>query len=574
MFPAVKLTGRRQTTCETRFRQEGEAALTMRDGKRGPVTGVLAGLVVVAALLAPNDLSRLSLGTFVSIPVEALLAVALLLLLPRRARPPTAVVLGVALGLLTIMKLADVGFMTALGRPFNPLLDWSLLGSGLRFVRESFGLIGAIGAVVGAALVVAAVLLVMTVSVKRLTRMAVWHNVAASRAVVVLAVVWVTCALPNVQLAPGVRIAGSATAFLFDRARHVSADLRDQQVFAAEAAVDAFRTTPSDQLLTALRGKDVLLAFVESYGRSAIEDPGLSPQVDAVLAAGNRKLAAAGFASRSAFLTSSTAGGGSWLAHGTLLSGLWIDNNQRDHDLVTSDRLTLSKAFQRAGWRTAAVMPGNTSPWPEGAFFGYDKVYNAEDLSYQGPKFSWSPMPDQFALMAYERQVHGTQQRAPSMAEVVLTSSHAPWAPLPRLIDWGQVGDGSVFDKMSGKGYLPEAILTRDRSRVRADYRRSIEYSLDTLISYIQTYGNDDLVVVFLGDHQPSPVVTGQGASRDVPITIVAHDKAVLNQIAGWEWQPGLKPGPDAPVWRMDAFRDHFLTAFGPPAQTQPLGSH
>ena len=25
-----------------------------------------------------------------------------------------------------------------------------------------------------------------------------------------------------------------------------------------------------------------------------------------------------------------------------------------------------------------------------------------------------------------------------------------------------------------------------------------------------------------------------------------------------------MLPGPDAPVWRMDAFRDRFLTAFGP----------
>ena len=261
----------------TRFRQEGEAALTMRDGTRGPVSGVLAGLVVLAALLAPNDLSRLSLGTFVSIPVEALLAVGVLLQLPARARSVTAAVLGVALGLLTIVKLADVGFMTALDRPFNPLLDWSLLGSGLRFVRDSFGLIGAIGAIVGAALVVVAVLIVMTRSVLRLTRMAIWHNVVAARAVVVLAVVWVTCALPAVQLVPGVRIAGSATSFLLDRARHVSTDLRDEEAFAAEAANDAFRDVPDDQLLTGLRGKDVLLAFVESYGRSAIEDPGLSP---------------------------------------------------------------------------------------------------------------------------------------------------------------------------------------------------------------------------------------------------------------------------------------------------------
>jgi hypothetical protein len=71
-------------------------------------------------------------------------------------------------------------------------------------------------------------------------------------------------------------------------------------------------------------------------------------------------------------------------------------------------------------------------------------------------------------------------------------------------------------------------------------------------------------VLVFLGDHQPAPIVTGKGASRDVPITIVAHDPAVLDRVAGWGWTAGLNPDPHAPVWPMSAFRDRFLTAFGP----------
>jgi hypothetical protein len=80
----------------------------------------------------------------------------------------------------------------------------------------------------------------------------------------------------------------------------------------------------------------------------------------------------------------------------------------------------------------------------------------------------------------------------------------------------------------------------------------------------VQTYGDDNLVLVFLGDHQPASVVSGQGASHDVPITIVARDPAVLDRISGWGWQSGLKPNAQAPVWRMDSFRDRFLSAFGP----------
>jgi hypothetical protein len=149
------------------------------------------------------------------------------------------------------------------------------------------------------------------------------------------------------------------------------------------------------------------------------------------------------------------------------------------------------------------------------------------------------------------------------MAEITLVSSHAPWEPIPQLVSWSEVGDGSVFDTMAAAGDPPEAILTRNPTRVRGAYRASIEYSLSSLISYLETYGDDNLVLVCVGDHQPSPIVTGHGASRDVPISIVARDQAVFHRIASWGWQQGLKPDAQAPVWRMDAFRDRFLTAFG-----------
>jgi hypothetical protein len=328
--------------------------------------------------------------------------------------------------------------------------------------------------------------------------------------------------------------------------------------------LDPLADTPEDQLLTALRGKDVVFAFVESYGRSAIEDPEFAPQIGGVLDAGNRRLRAAGFDSRSAYLTSPTAGGGSWLAHGTLLSGMWIDKQQRYDELARSPRLTLTKAFRRAGWRTVGVMPGNDTGWPESGALGYDRIYDAKDMGYQGPRFSWAAMPDQYTLLRFQQTEHATRHRQPVMAEITLVSSHAPWEPIPRMINWNDVGDGSVFDGMTTTDDPPEAILTRKSGRVRADYRAAIEYSLSSLISYVETYGDDNLVIIFLGDHQPSPIVTGYGVSRDVPITIVARDRAVFSRISAWGWQPGLRPNPQAPVWRMDTFRDRFLAAFGP----------
>jgi hypothetical protein len=76
------------------------------------------------------------------------------------------------------------------------------------------------------------------------------------------------------------------------------------------------------------------------------------------------------------------------------------------------------------------------------------------------------------------------------------------------------------------------------------------------------TYGTDDLVVVLVGDHQPATIVSGPDAGHDVPVSVLARDPAVLERISGWEWDPGLRPGPDGPVWRMDAFRDRFVAAY------------
>ena len=80
----------------------------------------------------------------------------------------------------------------------------------------------------------------------------------------------------------------------------------------------------------------------------------------------------------------------------------------------------------------------------------------------------------------------------------------------------------------------------------------------------MQNAHDNNLVLVVLGDHQPATIVSGHDATHDVPISIIAHDPAVLDAISSWGWQAGLLPDPQAPVWPMDAFRNRFLTAFGP----------
>jgi hypothetical protein len=179
-------------------------------------------------------------------------------------------------------------------------------------------------------------------------------------------------------------------------------------------------------------------------------------------------------------------------------------------------------------------------------------------------------MPDQYTLAEFHKRERAMPHQ-PVMAEIELISSHSPWTPVPQMIDWNEVGDGSVFGPQA-VGDNPEDVWT-NTTRGRAEYRRTIEYSLSTLISYVENFGDENLVMIFLGDHQPAPVVTGDNASRDVPITIIAKDPTVMDRTTGWKWQDGLKPTADqAPVWKMNEFRDHFLGAFGPTDGTTPAG--
>ena len=540
----------------------GERTLNRRTLGRATLTTLAAGLVLLS-LLTPRDLSLLSPGSFARIPLEGLLLVALALVLPGRTGRILLALAGVLLGLLTIVKAIDTGSFAVIGRPFDLVLDWAFVPDGLDFLGTSLGRVGEIAVVIAVVALVVGIPTLTALSLLRVTRVIGRHRPAAVGTVATLGVVWVLCAVTGVQLVPNQTVAAKSVAVLAkSRATQVHTSLLDHQVFAKEAAVDKFKNTPGRDLLTGLRGKDVVLAFIESYGRSAVEDPSMAPSVDAVLDAGTRKLQAAGFASRSGYLTSPTAGGGSVLAHATLLSGLWINNRQRYHDVTTSDRLTLNQTFQRANWRSVAVVPGVTQTWAEGGFFGYDKIYAAKDLGYRGPKFSWAPTTDQYVLSAFERDEHSKPNHTPIMAEIPLVSSHLPWAPIPSMIDWKDVGDGSVYTAQKAAGQDPTDVW-RDHDRIRTEYRRSIEYSLNTLISYVQTYGDDNLVMVFLGDHQPVELVSGKNPSHDVPITVVARDPAVLDQIADWNWTNGLRPDRKAPVWPMSDFRDRFLEAFG-----------
>jgi hypothetical protein len=181
-------------------------------------------------------------------------------------------------------------------------------------------------------------------------------------------------------------------------------------------------------------------------------------------------------------------------------------------------------------------------------------------LRRRGPECVEEPVPDQYTLSELRRRELAPIDRRPVMAEIDLVSSHHPWTPLPTMLPWDQVGDGSAYDAMSQQPGSAEVF--GDPELVKQKYGESVEYTWQALTSFLTTYDDPDLVVIALGDHQPHGYVSGEHVGHDVPVSVIAQDPAVMERIAGWGWQDGLRPHPDAPVWRMDTFRDRFLEAF------------
>jgi phosphatidylglycerophosphate synthase len=532
-----------------------------RRGVRIAVTGV-ALVVLWFDLLAPDRTWQFGLAAFVRIPVELLVLVAVALVLPPWPRRIVATIAGILFSLLTFDKILNMAMWDEVDRSFNPLNDWSNILPAVAVVRDAIGatLTNVVFVVIWIGIVViVGALIAASIHV---TAVAARHRRGAVRGLAALTAIWGLSAGLALQVAPGFPVASaSATGLAVQQVQAYQAALADPRVFGqATRAPDPESTVPASNLLTGLRGKDVIIVFVESYGQVAVQGSSFSPAIDAVLHRQNAMLTGAGWSTQSAWLTSPTFGGISWLAHSTLESGLWVDSNQRYNELLDSKRFTLSDAFRKAGWHTAADDPSDDVTWKPGfTFYHYDDLFDKLDVGYKGPKFSYSTMPDQYTLAEFQRNELAPGHK-PVMAEIDLTSSHIPWAPLPTMVPWNKLGNGSIFDSQPAKSETPAQVVAANQTK--QFYGQSIQYTMTALTSWVTELNDPNLVLILMGDHQPHTSVSGPGATHDVPISIVTRSSSVLKQMSSWHWQNGLLPAPSAPLEPMDAFRNQFLNTF------------
>ena len=523
---------------------------------------LLAALVLHVVLVQPNHPAAATWGALAVFPLE--LPVILLVLAALGAGTAGLAVRAAtvaALVVIAVLKTADFAAFSALSRGFNPVADLPLVVASVRLLS------GAVGNLAAAGIVAAALGIVALLAAALWWATGVWSRVGlpprAARASGFAAILATGIAAAEIADASGrweapVALPGAAfTARVgVERVEMAVRTIADLRAFRAAAAADPFAGKTG--LLDAI-DRDVIVIFVESYGRTSLDTPFYADLHRGTLARSEARLADLGLAMRSGFAVAPTRGGQSWLSHATLMNGLWIDDQTRYGAALASGRETLFHIAARSGFRTAAVMPAITLDWPESDRMGFETVLAAKDLGYRGEPFNWVTMPDQFTLAALDRILRSGGDDRPLFAQVALVSSHAPWVPVPSLLDWDALGDGRVFDAVATSGDPPE-VVWRDRDRVREQYRQAIDYALRTVFDYAARHAADPPLLLVVGDHQAAGFVALDDRP-DVPVHLVGPP-ALVDRAADWGWTEGLLPEPSTGPLPMDAIRDLFLRTF------------
>ena len=311
--------------------------------------------------------------------------------------------------------------------------------------------------------------------------------------------------------------------------------------------------------LSRLQGKDAYLIFLESYGAVVFDtldhDKALAPSIDALA----KNVEKDGWHAVTALYESPTFGGASWLSHATLMTGAWITTQHEYQLLLTTDRQSLAQYFQNAGYRAVALMPGLKMAWPEGAFYDYNKIWDATSLKYQGPAFGWWGIPDQYSFAQFYRAEGSNSNRRPLFTFFATISSHMPFAPTPPYqTNWRRLLSSTPYEEKTLSNALQGSL---DWGNFQSAYTTAIKYDLQLLGGLLRITADQNPIVIALGDHQPPSLVAGAHARWVTPVHIFGRDEALLEPFRVAGFQKGLRPTRLA-LGRLDELHTLLLQSF------------
>jgi phosphoglycerol transferase MdoB-like AlkP superfamily enzyme len=227
--------------------------------------------------------------------------------------------------------------------------------------------------------------------------------------------------------------------------------------------------------------------------------------------------------------------------------------------MVTLDRPTLADRFKSIGYRSVALMPGMKTEWPEGSFYGFDRIYGEKDLDYKGPDFGWWRIPDQYSLAKISQLELDNINRQPLFMFFTTITPHMPFRPTPPYQpDWARLTSDTPFEEI----LLEPALNTSpDWNNLQPAYADTLAYTFDYLAGYFQSQNDQSITWILIGDHQPPASVSGQDVRWDVPVHIISDNDRIINALLGKGFVEGLQPA-DVPINSMHQFPVTLLQIF------------
>ena len=320
---------------------------------------------------------------------------------------------------------------------------------------------------------------------------------------------------------------------------------RQAHILAAAWFPDSFRSElpespPLDSDLKVLRGAEVKVVFLESYGSTTYERDDLFEVIHPARQRLEQAANAQGRQVLSAFVKAAAFGGASDLSHLSFLSGIDLTDPIRHDLLLTTDRPTMLDTFEQAGYRTIGLYPAMSWDWPEKSFYDFDRYHDAPSLDYRGPKFGLWWLPDQFSMARVDEMYPPDPDGKPRFLFYPTITTHIPFRPTPPYQpDWSLVtSDKPYSDEATAKAMAD----TIDWYDLLPGYINTIEYTFRWLAGYQTLPQPRESVLILLGDHQPAGGITGPNASWDVPVHVITSNETIADRLRIHGFEVGVDP--------------------------------
>ncbi len=305
--------------------------------------------------------------------------------------------------------------------------------------------------------------------------------------------------------------------------------------------------------------------LIESYGQVLATHPELKAPYAALLDSVETALQDDGWHMATAAGTAPIRGGRSWLSHATLLSGVRIHRQLLNDRLESHARYpSLVRTLQAHGYHTVGLKPPNRARpgLPLYDPYDFDEIFYLNDLNYEGPRYGWGIVPDQYSLYyTHEQALDGNE---PFFLFFSMVDSHALWKHglIPYVDDWRVFNNAPGVSDGGDRRWIREH--RRDAPELAPDslsarfifqqaphlrYFRTIAHNWRLLRDYIRADAPDDALVWVMGDHQP-PVLSSE--SSDVPVHVFARNPERLDPFLEQGFTRGLAPSPEQSTWPME----------------------